>query len=84
MRAQVVGVTKGEAGRVGELRGSFLSENVQIGTLEVNTKSGVYGEMTRLPQNLLYPDGLPIATGSAVKEGPATIISTVGAGRPQE
>ena len=84
MRAQVVGVTKGEAGRAGELRGSFLSENVQIGTLEVNTKSGVYGEMTRLPQNLLYPDGLPIATGSAVKEGPATIISTVGAGRPQE
>ena len=54
---------------------------MQIGTIDVNTSSGVYGEMTQRPQNLLYPDGLPTAAGSAVEEGPATIISTVdGAG----
>ena len=77
MQARIVGVTKGEAGRAGELRGSFLSENIQIGSIEKNTQSGVYGSMTQQPQGLLYPDGLPIATGSAVKEGPATIISSV-------
>ncbi|MBR5288587.1 MAG: SpoIVB peptidase [Clostridia bacterium] len=84
MQARIVGVTKGEAGRAGELRGSFLSENIQIGSLETNTNSGVYGSISALPASLVYPEGLPIATGSAVKEGPATIISTVDTGGPRE
>ena len=84
MQARIVGVTKGEVGRAGELRGSFLSENIQIGSIEKNTQSGVYGSMTQVPQNTLYPQGLPIATGSAVKEGPATIISSVDSAGPRE
>jgi len=84
MQARVVGVNRGEAGKAGELRGSFLSENVQIGTLDANTHSGVYGSMNALPENLLYPQGLPIAAGSEVHEGAATIISTVDAGGPRE
>ncbi len=80
LQARVVGVTKGEAGKAGELRGSFLAENVQIGTLAANMPCGVYGEIDSLPQGLLYPDGLPIAASSEVKEGPATILSTVDGG----
>lgn len=84
MKARIVGVTRGESGKAGELRGSFLSENVQIGSIEKNTPSGVYGTMSRPVENLLYPEGLPIATGSAVKEGAATIISSVDGGVPKE
>ena len=77
MQAKVVGVTKGEVGKAGELRGSFLSENLPIGSLDRNTSCGVYGVMEELPKNMLYPDGLPIASRGEVKEGPATILSTV-------
>jgi len=84
MRSRVVGVTKGEAGKAGELRGSFLSENEQIGSIDRNTKSGVYGTMHAMPEQTLYPQGLAIATGSAVKTGPATIISTVDSEGPKE
>jgi len=37
-----------------------------------------------MPEQTLYPQGLAIATGSAVKTGPATIISTVDSEGPKE
>ncbi len=84
MNARIVGVTKGEVGRAGELRGSFLRENEQIGSIAINTVRGVYGTMTQLPQMLLYPDGLPTAAFDEVKEDKAKIISTVDGEGPKE
>ena len=84
MNARVVSVTKGEVGRAGELRGSFLRENEQIGSIAVNSVCGVYGEIKLLPQTLLYPDGLPMAAFDEIKEGKAKIISTVDAEGPKE
>ena len=84
MRAQVVGVTRGQSGKAGELKGSFLKENDQIGTLECNSAFGIYGHMDIQPQNLLYPQGLPVGTRSAVHTGAATIIATVDEEGPQE
>lgn len=84
MRADVVGVTRGESGAAGELKGSFLKAGEQIGTLVHNRASGIYGRMDVLPQNLLYPQGLPMGTAGDVHEGPATIISTVDGEDPVE
>ncbi|MGN0777423.1 MAG: SpoIVB peptidase [Candidatus Ventricola sp.] len=83
MQARVVGVTKGESGRAGELRGSFLKENRQIGTLEHNCAYGIYGTIDTMPESLLYPQGLPIATREQVHPGQATILSTVDETGPQ-
>jgi len=84
MEADVVGVTKGERGCAGELRGSFLSEGKQIGTLERNSAYGIYGTMHTPAQALLYPQGLPVGDRSLVHAGKAAIISTVDEQGPQE
>lgn len=84
MRADVVGVMRGESGTAGELKGSFLKAGVQIGSLERNCASGIYGRMNALPQNQLYPQGLPMGRACDVHEGPATIISTVDGEGPVE
>lgn len=84
LKADVVGVTRGESGRAGELKGSFLKEGQQIGTLQHNSTYGIYGTMVALPEDLLYPQGLPVGERSQVHEGPAVIISTVDAQGPQE
>ena len=84
MNAAVIGVTKGSGGKAGELRGSFLRENDQIGTLEANCTYGIYGRMNAPVDGLLYPDGLPIGTRAQVHAGPATIIATVDGEGPRE
>ena len=84
MQARVVGVTKGENGRAGELKGSFLKENRQIGTLRHNCAYGIYGTIDTQPETLLYPQGLPVGTREQAHPGKATIISTVDEDGPKE
>ena len=84
LRASVVGVTKGKVGQAGELRGSFLKENDQIGTLLQNSVFGIYGCMESRMEDFLYPDGLPVATRKQVHPGSASIISTIDEEGPKE
>ena len=84
MRATVVGVTRAQTGRAGELRGSFLKEGEQIGTLSVNGAYGIYGELDAAPEGARYPQGLPVGSRSAVHTGAASILSTVDGDGPQE
>lgn len=77
MRASVVGVTRGQSGKAGELKGSFLRENEQIGTLERNSVYGIYGCMQARTEDALYPQGLPVGTRESVHPGEATILTTV-------
>ena len=83
LHADVVGIARGDSGRAGELRGSFLKENRQIGSLELNSVFGIYGVMDKLQGNALYPDGLPAAGRSEVRVGPAQILATVDGGGMQ-
>lgn len=83
LQARVVGVTKGESGRAGELRGSFLKENHQIGTLRYNCAYGIYGTIDLTPETLLYPQGLPVGGRAYAHPGKATILSTVDEAGPQ-
>lgn len=84
MKADVVGVTRGESGCAGELRGSFLKEGRQIGTLVHNSVYGIYGMMQMNPDDLLYPKGLPVGERRQVHAGRAVILSTVDDQGPQE
>ena len=78
MRAEIVDVKRGQKGEPGELRGSFLREQVILGDIEENTNLGIFGKMDEPYVNPLYPDGLPIGYQETVKTGPATILSTIG------
>ena len=84
LRATVVGVTRGQSGRAGELKGNFLKAGEQIGTLAVNGAYGIYGLLGDEAQASLYPEGLPVGTRDTVHTGEATIIATVDDGGPQE
>lgn len=84
MKARVVGVTRGTSGQAGELKGSFLKENEQIGTLRLNSVYGIYGTMDVPMEEQLYPEGIPIGTRGQVQVGPASIISTVDGEGPKE
>jgi len=77
MQAEVVSVRKGERGMPGELKGSFLREQVRLGAVETNGEKGIYGRMETDIHNALYPDGLPVGAKSEVHTGAATILSTV-------
>ena len=84
LHASIVGVTKGQSGKAGELKGNFLKAGEQIGSLTENCEYGIYGVLDDMPENLLYPQGLRAGARSAVHTGAASIIATVDADGPQE
>lgn len=77
MRAEIVSVRKGERGMPGELKGSFLREQVDLGSVTKNSTSGIFGHMESTAANELYPNGLPVGSRNDVHTGKATILSTV-------
>ena len=83
LHASIVGVTKGQSGKAGELKGNFLKAGEQIGSLMENCEYGIYGVLDDMPENLLYPQGLRAGARSAVHTGAAS-IATVDADGPQE
>ena len=84
LHESIVGVTKGQSGKAGELKGNFLKAGEQIGSLMENCEYGIYGVLDDMPENLLYPQGLRAGARSAVHTGTASIIATVDADGPQE
>ena len=77
LHADIVDVRKGVKGTPGELRGSFLRDQVVLGDFEENTNLGIYGTLEKAYVNPLYPDGLPVGYQESVEIGPAVILSTV-------
>ena len=77
LRAEIVDVRRGAKGTPGELRGSFLRNQVMLGDILENTNLGIYGYLNQAYVNPLYPDGLPVGYQESVETGPATILSTI-------
>ncbi len=78
--AAITGVVRGESGSPGELRGVFL-DGASSGTLRINSQTGVYGFSAGFAS-----DGRLVRTAAKqeIREGPATIVSTVSGSRPEE
>jgi len=77
LKAHIVDVRRGQKGTPGELRGSFLRDQVILGDIDENTALGIYGNLDQTLSNPLYPGGLPVGYQEMVKPGHATILSTV-------
>lgn len=84
MAAEIVDVRKGQKGTPGELRGSFLMNQVVLGDIKKNTELGIYGKMQAAPAQPLYPEGLPVGYQETVETGPAAILSTLDGGGVRE
>ncbi len=74
-KSHVISVTKGTTGTPGEICGSFSSADNIIGTVEKNCEAGVFGKISALP--MLSGTSYPVGVMSQVKEGQASILSTV-------
>ncbi|MBR7165813.1 MAG: SpoIVB peptidase [Clostridia bacterium] len=70
-RTAIEGITKGENGSPGELRGRLTAEDT--GTVLANTPCGIYGREP-LPEN---PKTVEIARRNEVKTGKATLFCTL-------
>lgn len=84
MQAEIVDVRKGQRGTPGELRGSFLREQVRLGNVKKNNVFGIFGALDASWQNPLYPEGLPVGDRDQVHTGAASILSTVSGGEVRE
>ena len=68
----ISGITKGESGAPGEIRGFF--DRKKTGILLGNTECGVYGLFTEPPRT---EERIPIALKDELREGEAYILSTL-------
>lgn len=73
----ISGITKGQSGAPGEIRGFFTPR--RTGTLLGNTECGVYGILSELPHDCPH-ETVPIALKDDLKEGEAYILCTLDEG----
>lgn len=73
IKVEIGGVIKGKSGKPGEIKGYFLSE--RTGNVKSNTVCGVFGYFSSLPS---LGEPIPVGTRDDVKEGKATVYSTLG------
>ena len=78
------GARRGEAAKPGELRG-VLTDMI-LGSVDKNTACGVFGTLKSeaLSENSEYKRSVEVASRDEIKEGAATIISTVKSGNKSE
>lgn len=72
------GITKGEKGSPGELRGYF-STDTAMGSLDANVPQGVYGTLNSAPQG----KALEVGMKQEIKTGAAKILATIDGSGPQ-
>lgn len=76
--AEIITIQRGKSGTPGQLQGAFRSRD-ELGQLEKNTKSGVFG--TSRP---FAGTPLPVAENNQIHTGSAKILSDLAGGQPKE
>lgn len=74
--AEIQGVHPGKKGQPGEKIGLFNKETLQ-GSIEKNTKFGIFGKLEKPAANSYYPDPIPVALNDEIKKGPAEIMTVI-------
>lgn len=75
--SRIISIQPGLRGRPGELRGLFIDNEDDLGTICKNTPCGIYGNAARNIINNLYKEPIPIGFQNQIKEGPAKILTTI-------
>ena len=73
----VVGLSKGERGAPGEMKGVFMQGKSEKGVVEKNTKSGVFGELTDKSNLVDINVKAEVGGRLSVKPGKATLVSGI-------
>ncbi len=77
VHAQILGVHQGSRGQPGEKVGTFGGEADVLGTIERNTRFGIFGTLASLPENPHFAQAIPVALADQVTPGPADLYTVV-------
>jgi stage IV sporulation protein B len=77
VEAVITAVQKGRRGSPGEKIGGYKNEDNWLGSIEKNSRFGIFGSMHVPLINPLYREPIPVAMSSQVEEGPAEILTVV-------
>ncbi|HHV93805.1 MAG TPA: SpoIVB peptidase [Firmicutes bacterium] len=77
VRAQISEIRRGLRGSPGEKRGTFRSEQDVVGTIDKNTKFGIFGRLTADVVPSAWDREVPVALAANVKAGPAEILTVL-------
>ncbi len=83
LESSIISVKKGKRGCPGELRGVFVNEEEPCGTINKNTKSGIYGYYDKELSKTLNKN-VKVAARNEIVPGPAKIIATIDENGPKE
>jgi stage IV sporulation protein B len=78
VEASVQGILQGKRGRIGEKLGFFVNKSRILGSIEENSKFGIFGKLEQEVPNPIFPEPLPVALNtSQIREGPAEILTVL-------
>ncbi len=83
-KCNIVGCKRGTKGSAGELRGLFLRNGSVLGSLDTNSKFGIYGYFDENCIQSLDLEVAEVASRAEVKCGKATIRCTVDGTKPKD
>jgi stage IV sporulation protein B len=75
--SKIIDVKIGEKGSPGELRGYFPGDGIGIGSIDSNTKFGIFGKAYGKIENSLYQQPMPVGGQATAHTGPAKILTTI-------
>lgn len=75
--AQILGIHQGSRGQPGEKIGSFSGEEDIIGTIDRNTRFGIFGRLNTMPLNPYFREPIPVALADEVAPGPAHLYTVL-------
>lgn len=77
VNAQILGIHQGSRGQPGEKIGSFGGEEDIIGTIDHNTKFGIFGRLNIMPVNPYFTEPIQVALSDEVVVGPAHLYTVL-------
>ncbi|WP_374713511.1 SpoIVB peptidase [Symbiobacterium terraclitae] len=75
--ADVIRIQKGKRASPGEKITNNVESGPRLGVIEKNSRFGIFGRLSGAVRNPLYPEPIPVAMASQVKEGPAEMLTVV-------
>ncbi|MFZ5644077.1 MAG: SpoIVB peptidase [Bacillota bacterium] len=75
--AHIRAIHRGRKGNPGEKIGMIVEDGSITGTIERNTKYGIFGKIDTLPENPFFKDSIPVAMSHEITKGPAEVYTVI-------
>jgi len=77
VEAEIKGIRKGKKGRPGEKLGLFVNKSLIDGTIEKNSRFGIFGKLNKHISSPYFREPIPVAAINQINKGPAEIFTVI-------